>query len=217
MRTQKISISIALLIALGLSIACSRHPSDDAIAKDIQTQSAADPDTKDPQISVTAQQGKVTLTGQAKTPAAQQKMEQIAKDEPGETGVDDQTAGQADATAGAAPAAGRAPPPPPPAPKPQPLVWPSGTTLPVRVGQALSSKTSQSGQTFLATLAQPVSVGGKTAIPAGATVSGTVVTAKSKGKIKGEGELTLALTSVTVKGQALSIQTAVLENTTKGK
>jgi hypothetical protein len=37
MRTQKISISIALLIALCLSIACSRHPSDDAIAKDIQT------------------------------------------------------------------------------------------------------------------------------------------------------------------------------------
>jgi hypothetical protein len=144
-------------------------------------------------------------------------MEQIAKDEPGETGVDDQTAVQADATAAAAPAAAMASPPPPPAPKPQPIVVPSGTTLTVRVGQALSSKTSQSGQTFLATLAQPVSVGGKTAIPAGATVSGTVVTAKSKGKIKGEGELTLALTSVTVKGQALSIQTAVLENTTKGK
>jgi hypothetical protein len=217
MRTQKISISIALLIALGLSIACSRHPSDDAIAKDIQTKIAADPDTKDSQVNVTAQQGKVTLTGQAKTPAAQQKMEQIAKDEPGETGVDDQTAVQADATAAAAPAAAMAPPPPPPAPKPQPIVVPSGTTLTVRVGQALSSKTSQSGQTFLATLAKPVSVGGKTAIPAGATVSGTVVTAKSKGKIKGEGELTLALTSVTVKGQALSIQTAVLENTTKGK
>ena len=96
MRTQKIFISIALLIALGLSIACSRHPSDDAIAKDIQTKIAADPDTKDSQVNVTAQQGKVTLTGQAKTPAAQQKMEQIAKDEPGETGVDDQTAVQAD-------------------------------------------------------------------------------------------------------------------------
>jgi hypothetical protein len=215
MRTPKISISIALLIALGLSIACSRHPSDDAIAKDIQTKIAADPDTKDSQVNVTAQKGKVTITGQVKTPVAQQKVEQIAKDEPGETGVDDQTAVQADATA--APAQAMAPPPPPPAPKPQPIVVASGTTLTVRVGQALSSKTSQSGQTFLATLAQPVSVAGKTAIPAGATVSGTVVTAKSKGKIKGEGELTLALTSVTVKGQALPIQTAVLENTTKGK
>ena len=89
--------------------------------------------------------------------------------------------------------------------------------LTVRVGQALSSKTSQSGQTFLATLAQPVSVGGRPAIPSGATLSGTVVTAKAKGKIKGEGELTLQLTSVTVKGQTYPIQTAVLDNTTKGK
>ena len=217
MRTQKISISIALLIALSLSIACSRHPSDDAMAKDIQTKIAADPDTKDSQVNVTAQQGKVTLTGQAKTPAAQQKMEQIAKDEPGETGVDDQTSVQPDATAAAAPAQAMAPPPPPPAPTPQPIVVPSGTMLTVRVGQALSSKTSQTGQTFLATLAQPVSVGGMRAIPSGATLSGTVVTAKAKGKIKGEGELTLQLTSVTVKGQTYPIQTAVLDNTVKGK
>jgi hypothetical protein len=53
------------------------------------------------------------------------------------------------------------------------------------VGQALSSKTSQAGQTFLATLAQPVSVGGMSAIPAGSTISGTVLSAKAKGKIKG--------------------------------
>lgn len=219
MRKQKLSISVALLIALSLSIACSRHPSDDSIAKDIQNKIAADPDTKDSQVNVTANQGKVTLTGQVKTPAAQQKVEQIAKDEPGETGVDDQTAVQADATAAAAPAPAPAPPrpPPPPAPKPQPVVVPSGTVLTVRVGQALSSKDSQSGQTFLATLAQPVSVAGRTAIPAGATISGTVVSAKAKGKIKGEGELTLQLTSVTVKGQSYTIQTAVLENTVKGK
>jgi hypothetical protein len=217
MRTQKISISIALLIALSLSIACSRHPSDDTMAKDIQNKIAADPDTKDSQVNVTANQGKVTVTGQVKTTAAQQKVEQIAKDEPGETGVDDQTAVQPDASAAPVPAQAMAPPPPPPAPKPQPIVVPSGTMLTVRVGQALSSKTSQSGQTFLATLAQPVSVGGMRAIPSGATLSGTVVTAKANGKIKGEGELTLQLTSVTVKGQTYPIQTAVLENTTKGK
>lgn len=219
MRMHKLSISIALFIALmGLSIACSRHPSDDNIAKDIQNKIAADPDTKDSQVNVTANQGKVTLTGQVKTPAAQQKVEQIAKDEPGETGVDDQTAVQPDATAAAAPAQAMAPPPPPPpVEKPKPIVVPAGTVLTVRVGQTLSSKTSQSGQTFLATLAQPVSVGGRTAIPAGATISGTVVTAKAKGKIKGEGELTLQLTNVTVKGRTYPIQTAVLDNTVKGK
>ena len=211
------TISVVLLtVLLGLSIACSKHPSDDAIAKDIQDKVAADPETKDSQVSVAAKNGKVTVTGQVKTPAAQQKLEQIAKDEPGETGVDDQTAVQPDMTA--APAQALAPPPPPvEKPAPQPIVVPAGTTLTVRVGQALSSKTSQSGQTFLATLAQPVNVGGRTAIPAGATISGTVVSAKSKGRIKGEGELSLALTSATVKGQTYQIQTGVLDSTTKGK
>src|SRR5579864_2503570 len=209
------TISTVLLTALlGLSIACSKHPSDDTIAKDIQDKVAADPETKDSQISVAAKDGKVTLTGQAKTPAAQQKVEQIAKAEPGETGVDDQTTVQPDSTS---PAAQAMAPPPVEKPKPQPIVVPAGTTLTVRVGQALSSKTSQSGQTFLATLAQPVTVGGRTAIPSGATISGTVVNAKSKGKIKGEGELSLVLTSVTVKGRTFSIQTGVLDSTTKGK
>jgi len=215
MRIHKLSILLVLLtMLLGFSIACSKKPSDDTIVKDIQDKVAADPDTKDSQVNVAATQGKVKLTGTVKTPAAQQKVEQIAKDEPGETGVDDETAVQPDAAA--APAQAMAPPPPP-VEKPKPIVVPTGTTLTVTVGQALSSKTSQSGQTFIATLAQPVSIGGRTAIPAGSTISGTVVTAKSKGKIKGQGELTLTLTSVTVKGQNYNIQTAAWDSTVKGK
>ena len=215
MRIHKLSISLVVLtVLLGFSIACSKKPSDDTMVKDIEDKVAADPDTKDSQVNVAATQGKVKLTGTVKTPAAQQKIEQIAKDEPGETGVDDQTTVQPDAAA--APAQAMAPPPPP-VEKPKPIVVPTGTTLTVTVGQALSSKTSQSGQTFIATLAQPVSVGGRTAIPAGSTISGTVVTAKSKGKIKGQGELTLTLTSVTVKGQNHDIQTAAWDSTVKGK
>jgi BON domain-containing protein len=219
MRIHKLSISIALLTALlGLSVACSKRPSDDTIAKDIQDKVAADPDTKDSQVNVAAKDGKVTLSGKVKTPAARQKVEQIAREEPGATDVDDQTAVPPDATAAPEPAAQAAPPPPPvEKPKPQPIVVPAGTAVTVRVGQALGSKTSQTGQTFLATLAQPVSVGGRTAIPAGATVSGTVVNAKAKGKFKGEGQLSLALTSVTVKGQTYSIQTSPLDSTVKGK
>ena len=216
MRTHQQFISVALLTALiGLSIACSKRPNDDTIAKGIQDKVAADPDTKDSQVNVAAKDGKVTLTGKVKTPAAQQKLEQIAREEPGAAGVDDQTAVQPDATP--APAQAMAPPPPVEKPKPQPIVVPAGTTLTVTVSQALSSKTSQTGQTFLATVAQPVSVGGRTAIPAGSTVSGTVVTAKSKGKIKGQGELSLALTSVTVKGQTYNIQTGAVDQTVKGK
>lgn len=223
MRRQKLFFSIALLTALlavALSSACTRSsPADDAIAKDVQTKVAADPDTQDSQVTVTAKAGKVTVTGKVKTPAAQKKVEQIAMAEPGVSGVDDETAVQPDlpATQAMAPVAAAPTPAPPPPPPPQPIVVPSGTTLTVRLGQALSSKDSQTGQAFLATLAQPVSVGGATAIPAGSTVSGTVVTAKAKGKIKGEGELSLALTSITVKGQTYDIHTGAVEQTIKGK
>lgn len=204
------SISIALLTALlGLSIGCSKS-SDDTITKDVQTKVAADPDTKDSQVNVAAKDGKVTLTGRVTSPAAQQKVEQIAREEAGVAGVDDQTAVQ---PGPAEQAAAQAPPPPPP----PPIVVPAGTTLTVRVGQALSSKDSQAGQIFPATLAQTVTVGGVTAIAAGSTVHGSVVTAKAKGKIKGQGELNLVLTSITVGGESYNIKTNVLENTIKGK
>src|SRR5216684_2121827 len=96
MRIHKLSFLIALLTALiALSIGCSRSsPSDDAIAKDVQTKVAADPDTQDSQVTVAAKSGKVTLTGKVKTPTAQKKVEQIAMAEPGVSGVDDQTAVQ---------------------------------------------------------------------------------------------------------------------------
>jgi hypothetical protein len=205
------TLSVLILGALmGLSVACSHRPSDDAIAKDIQNKLAADSETKDAQVNVAVKDGKVTLTGKVSTPAAQQKVEQIAREEPEIAGVDDQTTIELEAAA-------PAPPPPAEKPKPQPLVVPAGTVLTVRTGQALSSKSSQTGQVFLATLAQPVSVNGRSALTAGSTVSGTVVTAKAKGKVKGEGQLDLSLTSISVGGHTYQIQTGVLSSTVKGK
>jgi hypothetical protein len=211
---HKFVVSVVLLSALtGFSIGCSHKPADEAIAKDIQDKVSADPDTKDSQVRVVSQNGKVTVNGSVKSPAAREKVEQIARQEPGATGLDDQTAVQADAPQ-TAEAANTAPVEPP---KPQPVVIPAGTVLVVTTSQPLSSKTSQAGQTFLATLAQPVNGEQGTALPKGATVSGTVVTAKTKGKIKGEGELALALTSISTKGHTYKVETNVLSSTEKGK
>jgi BON domain len=220
-----------LLVGAMLSFAagCKKQAqaSDDTIVQDIQTKVAADPVTKDSSVSVAAKDGKVTLKGTVKDTATQQRLEQIAKDEPGATGLSDETAIVAAGAAAAGAAAGAdqaantqapattpaaAPPPPPP-----PVVVPSGTSLTVTVDQALSSKTSQAGQTFLATLARPVTIDGKTAIPKGSSVTGTVITAKEKGRIKGEGELALALTGVTIRGKNYDIQTGTLDSTVKGK
>jgi BON domain-containing protein len=210
-------IVIMLLgLVMGFSIGCSRRASDDKIAKDIQDKIATDPDTKDSQVDVSATEGKVKLSGKVKSPVAQKKIEEIANEEPGAAGVDDQTMIEPEMAPAMAPAMAAAPPPPP-KPKPQPIVVPSGTVLTVITNQALSSKTSQAGQTFLATLAQPTSVAGRPALPKGATVSGTVVSAKKKGKVKGEGELSLALTSISVADHTYPIQTEVLSSTVKGK
>jgi len=223
MRTRNFYPSIALLTMLfALTVGCSKHPNDETIAKDIQSKVAAAPETKDSDVQVTAKDGKVTVTGRAKDSAAQQKIEQIAREEPGTTAVEDQTTTETAASA-ASPEASQAaqpqapPPPPVEKPKPEPLVVPAGTPLAVRVNQALGSKTSQTGQTFTATLAQPLSVGGRNAIPRGSDFLGTVLNAKAKGKFKGEGELSLQLTSVTVHGHTYKIQTGPLDSTVNGK
>jgi hypothetical protein len=195
--TLQSAISTAIACALfSFPIGCSKRPSDETITKDIQTKVAADPDTKDSHVTVASKDGKVTLTGTASTPAAQQKLEAIARQEPGIAGVENQTA---------------VPPPPPP------IVVPAGTDLIITLSQSLGSKTSQSGQTFLATVARPVTVGDQTAIPKGSSVTGTVITAKEKGKIKGEGQLSLTLRGITINGQTYQIQTGVLDSTIKGK
>src|SRR5438034_7868089 len=49
----------------------------------IQGKISSDPDTKDSQVSVAAKDGKVTLSGSVKSPAAQQKIDQIAHEETG--------------------------------------------------------------------------------------------------------------------------------------
>src|SRR6266576_469020 len=136
--SQRSRISIAILsILLALSMACSRRrPSDDQIAKDIQDKAAADPETKESPVKVEAKEGKVILSGKVRTPAAQKKLEQIAHEEPGNAGVDDQTTVDPDAIGSPqiAPAMAAAPPPVQ-KPTPQPVIVPAGTTLTITTSQ----------------------------------------------------------------------------------
>lgn len=113
---------------------------------------------------------------------------------------------------------------PAPAPAPQPekprvetITVPSGTSLTVRLVDAVGSKISQPGQSFSATLADPVQVNGRTIIPAGAAATGTVVDAKPLGRFKGGASLQLQLTSITIHGAPHQIQTSAVSQTEKGK
>lgn len=102
-------------------------------------------------------------------------------------------------------------------PAPEPLVIPAGTTVTVRLGESLSSKTSQAGQGFSATVAQPVTVDGKTVIHEGAGAHGTVVDAKGMGHFKGGALLEVRLDSIDIGGKDQPVQTAAVARSIKGK
>jgi hypothetical protein len=97
------------------------------------------------------------------------------------------------------------------------VVVPAGTTLTVRLGQALGSKISSPGESFTATVAAPVEVDGKTVIPSGATARGVVADAKPLGRFKGGAVLQIKLNSVTVNGTEHPIETSAVTRAEKGK
>ena len=88
----------------------------------------------------------------------------------------------ADATDGDAPADAAQP-------AAQPIIVPAGTTLTVRLGEALGSRISEANQSFSATVDQDVVVRGQTVIAAGTTVTGKVVAANPAGALAGEASL----------------------------
>jgi hypothetical protein len=103
------------------------------------------------------------------------------------------------------------------APAPQPIVVPQGTAIEVVLDQSLSSKTSSVGQSFSATVVDPVVVDGREVIAKGAHARGTVTSAKAAGRFKGASELGLALRSVEVNGQRYEIRASTPELSKKGK
>jgi hypothetical protein len=118
----------------------------------------------------------------------------------------------------AAPAA-PATPAPPPAPKFESVVVPTGTTIEVTIDQALGSNTNAQGDRFAASLAAPVVVNNKVVMAKGAKVAGSVTEAKSAGRFKGNAELSLVLSSVTVGGKAYKVETSAFsqKTTARGK
>lgn len=80
--------------------------------------------------------------------------------------------------------------------EPQRVEVPAGTALTLRLADTVSSQTSQPGESFRATVATPVSVDGKVAIPAGASVLGRVTEVHALRKIGGQAHLAVRFDSV---------------------
>jgi len=110
------------------------------------------------------------------------------------------------APAATAPAA-TAPTTPPQPPEPKKLTVQSGTTVAVRLVDAIDSETAQAGQTFHATLDSPLTSEGEVAVPSGYNVEGHVVDVKSAGKFAGQSLLVLQLDRIAANGKAYDIET----------
>jgi hypothetical protein len=93
----------------------------------------------------------------------------------------------------------------------------AGTVLTVTIDQSVSTKTNSTGDRFAASLAEPVTVDGTEVLPAGTKATGTVVQAAEAGRLKGGAVLALSLDGLTVHGQKYAVETALFEESSKGR
>lgn len=118
------------------------------------------------------------------------------------------------------------PPPPPPASNPAPaplqdrgytppppstpvagVQIPAGTAITVRMIDSVDSDRAHLGQTFRASVDEPVMINGQTVIPRGADAVAKLVEDQQSGKFEGKTILTLALTDITINGQMIDTTT----------
>lgn len=100
---------------------------------------------------------------------------------------------------------------------PPPIIIPAGTSIGIRTAGPISTSKSQPNQEFQASLARPLVVKNEIVVPVGAPVTGAIPESKAAGRIKGEGRLSLTLTSLTVKGKAYRLATEPVVVQAKGR
>ena len=102
-------------------------------------------------------------------------------------------------------------------PRPRPIVVPAETVISVVLDEPVGSKISTPGQTFTATVREPIEADGRVAIPKGARATGIVKDAKPAGRFKGGAALELTLTSIEVNGTNHEVHTTAPTEVSKGK
>ncbi|MFY9752307.1 MAG: hypothetical protein WAJ92_06685 [Candidatus Acidiferrales bacterium] len=242
-RTGTLAMALATMIALGPGLLDAQaaqdqsQPSQQSTQQDPAQQNAAGPDatTQDPLHHPLAADGQQDNAGQSATPQADAQQNSPATQET--TG---QNAPAADTPSSNAAQQNQqqnqmTPPPPsqngsrdydayanqgrpavvpPSAPLPQSLAVAGGAIVQVRTSGWLSSDQNVAGDSFTATLAQPIVVDGWVVARRGQTVIGRVVEAQKAGRVKGVSHLGIALSSLTlVDGQQLNIQTQLMQST----
>ena len=92
-----------------------------------------------------------------------------------------------------------------------PLTVPAGMTVSVRMLDSIDTGTNYAGETFRATLDNPLMVDGQTVIPKGAEAIGRLVSVERSGRVQGRPVLTLELTALNFDGKSVAIQTSTYQ------
>jgi hypothetical protein len=85
-----------------------------------------------------------------------------------------------------------------------------GAEIVVRLIDGIDSEKSKEGDTFRASLDEPLMIEGETLAPKGADATVKLVAAQESGKLTGRTELTVALVSVAVGGRRLEVNTSTV-------
>lgn len=87
------------------------------------------------------------------------------------------------------------------------VTLPAGTDLTIRMTEGVDTDRNKVGDTFQATLEQPLSIGSQVIVPKGSEVRGAVAYAKESGRVSGKSELILELTELKANGRTYPLRT----------
>lgn len=226
---------IWFLITVGLgclAAGCgSKPPGDQSLVTDIQSKLYADATTKPAGIAVAAKDGVVTLSGDVPSSDVELEAMKIANGTAGVKGVNDQMKVNAAAATNPAPGQGSYPsvpdsvqssapvPPVQPTNAPPPveamLTVPAGSRVSVRMTDAIDSSKNSPGQEFRASLDAPLVAGNRVAIPAGTPCTVALEQSQTAGRIKGQSELQVRLSSIDYHGRSHRVDSSVVVETGK--
>lgn len=91
----------------------------------------------------------------------------------------------------------------------------AGEELVVRTTSTLSTKTNNAGETFAASLEEPLEIDGVILAPKGSKVTGTVTSSDDGGRVKGVAQIGVALTEIVVNGKTYPVSSGTYVQSAK--
>lgn len=234
---------ISLFAVLCLAASCGNKAAstatDESLTTAIQSKLYADNATRAANIKVDVKGGAVTLSGDVPSSDVELAAMKAANGTAGVQSVNDSMKVNM-AAAPVPPPAAPAPAPPtpaktasaapvpapsaventpaaPPVRRPTSYTLPAGTRLSVRMIDGIDSKQNTTGQTFRASLDAPLVHNQRVVVPAGAPVTVLLSDSSRAGKVKGNNELQIRVTSLTANGREYQVESDVYDQTGKAK